>query len=63
MKWNNKTMQAGAGERNSTATAAGAGAEGGVVRVQDEDWEIDDLSEAELASIAGGCLCGEPGCC
>jgi hypothetical protein len=29
---NNKTMQAGAGERNFTATAAGAGAEGGVVR-------------------------------
>jgi hypothetical protein len=40
----NKTMQVAPGDSNST-TAAGAGAEGCVVR---------DLSEGELASIVGG---------
>ncbi len=43
---NNKIMQAAPVERNSTATAAGADAEGCVVR--------DDLSEGDLASIWGG---------
>jgi hypothetical protein len=47
----NKTMQVVPGDSNST-TAAGAGAEGGVVR--------DDFSEGELASIVGGGITQSP---
>ena len=46
---NNKIMQAAPFEGNSTATAAGAGAEGGVVRDHDES-----LSEGQLESMHGG---------
>jgi hypothetical protein len=45
---NNKIMQVAPGDSNSTS-AAGAGAEGGVVRVLD-----DSLSEGDLASVVGG---------
>jgi hypothetical protein len=46
----NKSMQVAPGDSNST-TAAGAGAEGVVVR--------DDLSEGELASMGGGGFWGD----
>ena len=52
---NHKSMQAF--ERNPSATAAGAGAEGVVVLRRDHDRrDHDSLSEGELESIGGGAL-------